>query len=106
MCAVSNTTVFSSSLKPCFPSVTLRYSLNDFPMGPFTPVIIDITFVFTFEFAVFLLQGIYVLNIFGFFLNAISYFWNMYFPFSLSRIMMSISLLGIFLSLRSCSFQV
>jgi len=50
MCAMSNLGVFCSSLILCFPSMWLRYFLNDFEMVPVAPLIVGITSVFTFHF--------------------------------------------------------
>ena len=40
---------FCSSLISCFPGMLLRYSLNDFEMVPFAPVVTGIIFAFTFH---------------------------------------------------------
>ena len=47
--AVPCMAVFCSSLMLCFPGMLLRYCVNDFEMVPFAPVLIGITFVFTFH---------------------------------------------------------
>jgi len=39
MCAVSNMTVFWSSLASCFPGMLLTYFLNDFKIAPVAPII-------------------------------------------------------------------
>ena len=49
MCAVSNMAVFCSSLTSCFPGMLLTYFLNVFEIVPVAPIIIGITFVFTFH---------------------------------------------------------
>jgi len=49
MCAVSNMTVFRSSLNSWFPGMLLTYFVNDFKMVPVAPIIAGITFVFTFH---------------------------------------------------------
>ena len=41
--------VFYSSLISCFPDMLLRYCLSDFEMVPVAPIIIGITFAFTFH---------------------------------------------------------
>jgi hypothetical protein len=49
MCTVPNMAVFCSSLTSCFPSMLLTYFLNYFQIVPVAPIIIGITFVFTFH---------------------------------------------------------
>jgi hypothetical protein len=49
MCAVPNTAVFCNSLISCFPDILLRYGLSDFGKVPDAPIIICITFAFTFH---------------------------------------------------------
>jgi len=49
MCAVPNMAVFCSSLTSCIPGMLLTYFLNDFEIVPVAPIIIDITFAFTFH---------------------------------------------------------
>jgi len=49
MCAVSNMTVFCSSLTSCFPGMLLTYYLNDYEIVSAAPIITGITFVFTFH---------------------------------------------------------
>ena len=49
VCAVPNMAVFWSSLTSCFPGLLLTYFLNDFETVPVAPIIIGITFVFTFH---------------------------------------------------------
>ena len=41
--------VFCSPLTSCFPGMLLTYFLNDFEIVPVAPIIIGITFVFTFH---------------------------------------------------------
>ena len=48
MCAVSNMTVFCSSLTSCFPVMLLTCFLNDFETVPVAAIATGITFVFTF----------------------------------------------------------
>jgi len=49
MCAVTNMAVLWSSLTSCFPGMLLMYFLNDFEIVPVAPIIIGITFVFTYH---------------------------------------------------------
>jgi hypothetical protein len=49
MCAVKNVAVFCRSFMSYFPSMLLRYFLNDFEMLLVDPVITGITFVFAFH---------------------------------------------------------
>jgi len=49
MCAVPNMAVFCGYLISCFHVMLLRYCLSDFEMVPVAPVIIGITFAFTFH---------------------------------------------------------
>ena len=49
MCAVPNMAVFCSSFTSCFPGMLLMYFLNDSETVPVAPIIIGITFVFTFH---------------------------------------------------------
>jgi len=49
MCAVPNMDVFCSSLTSWFPGMLLTYFLNVFEIVPVIPIIIGITFVFTFH---------------------------------------------------------
>ena len=49
MCTVPNMAVLWSSLTSCFPGMLLTYFLNDFEIVPVAPIIIGITFVFTFH---------------------------------------------------------
>ena len=49
MCAVPSMAVFCSSLTSCFPGMMFTYFLNNFEIVPVAPIIIGITFVFTFH---------------------------------------------------------
>ena len=49
MCAVPSMAVFCSSLTSCFPGMLLTYFLNNFEIVPVAPIIVGITFVFTFH---------------------------------------------------------
>ena len=49
MCSVSSVATCCNSLTSCFPSMFLRYFLNDFELVPVTPVNIGVTFVFIFH---------------------------------------------------------
>ena len=49
ICAVPNMAIFCSSLTSCFPGMLLTYFLNDFEIVPVAPIIIGITFGFTFH---------------------------------------------------------
>ena len=62
MCAVPNVAVFWSSLTSCFPGMLLTYFLNDFEIVPVAPVIIGITFVFTFHMRCIFIEGLYILE--------------------------------------------
>jgi len=46
---VPNIAVCCSSLISCFPSMLLRYFLNDFELVPVAPIISGVTFAFTFH---------------------------------------------------------
>jgi len=58
MCAVSNLAVFCSSLIFCFPSMWLRYFLNDFEIVQVAVFIVGITSGVYIPLSLFLLQGI------------------------------------------------
>jgi len=62
MCAVSNMAVFYIFLISCFPSMLLRYFLNDFEMVPLDPIITGITFVFAFHICCISVVGLYILG--------------------------------------------
>jgi len=49
MCALPGMALVYSSFISCFPAIWLRYFLNDFEMIPFVPVVMGITFFFTFH---------------------------------------------------------
>ena len=49
MCAVSNMSVFCSSLTSWFPVMLLTYFLNDLEMVPVAPICTGITLAFTFH---------------------------------------------------------
>ena len=49
LCAVPNMAVFCSSLTSRFPGMLLTYFLNDFEAVPVAPIIIGMTFGFTFH---------------------------------------------------------
>ena len=102
MCAVPNMAVFCSSLTSWFPGKLLTYFLNDFEIVPVAPIITGITFVFTFHMrCVSIVRSLYF-RIFSasflitFLSPEIATFINIHFPFSLSRIIMSGLLLGIY----------
>ena len=59
MCAVPNMAVFCSSLTSCFPSMLLKYFLNDFEIVPVAPIITGILFVFTFQVHCISIVGLY-----------------------------------------------
>jgi hypothetical protein len=60
MCAVPNMAVFCSSLTSWFPGMLLTYFLNDFEMVLVAPVIIGITFGFTFHMrCIFIVRSLY-----------------------------------------------
>ena len=60
-CAVSSMAVLCSCLMSCFTCMVLRCVLNDFEMVPVAPIVTGIIFV---VYALFLLQGLYVLKYF------------------------------------------
>jgi len=104
MCSVPNMAVFWSSLISCFPGMLLTYFLNDFETVPVAPIIIHITFVFTFHVrCIYTVRSLYF-RIFSasflitFLSPEISTSINIHVPFSLSRIIMSVLLLEIVLS--------
>ena len=60
MCAVLNMAVLCSSLILCFPGMLLMYFLNDFEIVPVVPIIVGITFVFTFHMrCIFIVSPVY-----------------------------------------------
>ena len=108
MCSVPNMAVFWSSLISCFPGMLLTYFLNDFETVPVAPIIIHITFVFTFHVrCISVLRSLYFRIFAAYFLITflspeIATSINTHVPFSLSRIIMSGLLLGIVLSVCTC----
>ena len=111
-CVVPNVVVVCSSLKSCFPSMLLRYWLSDFEMVPIAPVHTGITFFTTFH-----MHWISVIRTLYFRILSTSFLItflspdiatsiNIHVPFSLSRIMMSILLLGLVLSVGTCWFHI
>ena len=111
MCAVPNMIVFRSSLTSCFPSMLLRYFLNDFEIVPVAPIITGITFVFTLHMrCISIVRSLYFRVFTDSFLITflspeITTSINMHVPFSLSRIITSGLLLGIVLSVCTCWFH-
>ena len=111
MCAVPNMAVFCSSLTSYFPGMLLTYFLNDFEVVPFAPVIIGITFDFTFHMRCISIVRYLYFRVFSasflitFLSPEIATSTNIHVPFSLSRIIMSGLLLGIFLSVCTCWFH-
>ena len=108
MCAVPNMAVFWSSLTSCFRGLLLTYFLNDFEIVAVTPIITDITFVFTFQLrSISIVMSLYFIIfsasfIITFLSPEIAATINIHVPFSLSRIIMSGLLLGIVLSVCVC----
>ena len=103
MCAVPNITVFCSSLTSCFPDMSLTYFLNDLEMVPIAPIITGITLAFAFHMrCISVVRSLYF-KIFSasflitFLSPGIATSINIHVLFSLSRIIMSGSLLGIVL---------
>jgi hypothetical protein len=108
MWAVPHKAVFSSSLTLWFYGMLLTYFLNDFEMVPVAPVITGITFVLTFHMrCISIVRSLYF-RIFSasylitFLSPEIATSINIYVLFSLSRIIMSGLLLGMFLSVCTC----
>ena len=105
MWAMPNMAVFWSSLISCFPGMLLAYFLNDFDIVPVAPIIISITFVFTFHMrCISIVRSLYFRTFSASFLvkflsPEIATSINILVPFSLSRIIMSGLLLGIVLLL-------
>ena len=101
MWAVPNMDVFCSSLTSCFPVMLLTYFLNDFKIVPVAPIITGITFIFTFHMRCisnvrFLHFRIFSVSFLITFLSPeIATSINIHVTFSLSRIIMSGSLLWI-----------
>ena len=111
MCAVPNMAVFCRSLTSCFPGMLLTYFRNDFEIVPVALIIIGITFVFTFHMRCISIVSSLFFRIFSasFLITFLSpetaTSINIYVLFSLSRIIMSGLLLGIFLSVCTCWFH-
>ena len=111
MCAVPNMAVFCSSLTSCFPGMLLTYFLNDFEIVPVAPIITGIAFVFTFHMlSISVVRSLYFLIFSASFLITylspeIATSFNIHVPFSLSRIIKSVFLLGIVLSVCICWFH-
>ena len=95
---------FLEFLDLCFPGMLLTYFLNDFEIVPVAPIIIGITFVFTFQMPCISIVRSFYLKIFSasfliiFLSTEFATSINIHVPFSLSRIIMSGLLLGIVLS--------
>jgi len=104
MCAVPNMAVFCSSLTSWFSGMSLTYFLDDLEMVPVAPIIIGITLAFTFHMrCISIVRSLYFKIFSAYFLitflsPGIVTSVNMHVLFSLSRIIMSGLLLGIFLS--------
>ena len=103
--------LYCSSPISCLPSLLLRYFLNDFEMVSVARILISITFAFTFHMCyIYILRSLYF-RIFSasFFITflspeiATSISTNV--PFSLFWIKMSSLLLGMVLSVYTCSFH-
>jgi len=108
MCAVPNMSVFCSSLTSCLPGILHTYFLNDFEIVPVAPIVTGISFVFTFHMrCISIVRSLYF-KIFSasylitFLSREIATSISIHVPFSLSRIIMSGLLLGIFLSVCTC----
>ena len=108
MCAVPNKAVFSISLTSWFPGMSLTYFLSDLEMVPVAPIITGITLVFTFHMScISFLRSLYfkifsVTFLITFLSPGIATSINMHVPYSLSRIIISVLLLGIDLSVCTC----
>jgi hypothetical protein len=61
-CTVPSKIVFCSFLMWCFPVILFKYFLNDLEMVQVALIITGITFVFTLQYAVFLVQCLCILN--------------------------------------------
>ena len=111
MCAVPNMAVFCSSLTSCFPGMLLTYFLNDFEIVPVAPFITGVTFVFIFHMrCISIVRSLYFRIFSAFFLVTflspkIATSINVHVPFSLSLMIMSVLLLGIFQSVCICWFH-
>ena len=102
MCAVPNMAVFCSSLMSWFPGMSLTYFLNDLEMVPVAPIITGIALAFTFHMhCISIVRSLYFKIFLASFLITflspeIATSINMHVPFSLSWIIMSGLLLGIY----------
>jgi len=111
MCAVPSMAVFCSSVTSWFPGISLTYFLNDLEMVPVTPIITGITLVFILHMrCISIVRSLYFKIFSASFLitfpsRGIATSINMFVLFSLSRIIMSGLLLGIVLSVCTCSFH-
>ena len=109
MCAVPIMAVFCNSLLACFPSILLRYFLNESEMVPVSLAIIGITFYFTFHMHHISFVRSLNFKIFKIFITNLSPEFavsvNMHVPSSLSRTVMSSLLLGTILSGFTCWFH-
>ena len=110
MCAVPNMAVYCSSLTSRFPGMLLTYFLNDYEIVPVAPIITGITFVFTFHTRCKSIVRSLYFRIFSasflitFLSPEIAKSIKINVPCSLSRIIMSVLLLGIVLSVCICWF--
>ena len=106
MCAVPNMAVCCTSLM-YFPCMLLTYFMNNFEMAPFASIITGITFVFKLRVCYISIERSLNLKIFSasflitFLSPEIAPSINMHVPLSLSRIMTSGLLLGLF-----CRFEI
>jgi len=111
MCAVPNMAVLCSSLTSCLPAKLLTYFLNDFVIVPVAPIRTGITFVFTFRMCcISVVRSLYfrILSasfLITFLFPEIATYINIHVTFSLSRIVTSGLLLGIFLSVCTYWFH-
>ena len=108
MCAVPNMAVFCCSLTPCFPGMLLTYFLNNFEIVPVAPIITGIALFFNISILRYLYIWIFSASFLITFLSpeiatSINILEHVLFP--LSRIIMSGLLLGIILSVCTCSFH-
>jgi len=102
MCAVPNMAVCCSSFTSSFPGMLLMYFLNDFQIFPVAPIITGFTQVFTFQMrCISIFRSLYFKIFSHSFLNTlasaeIATSINIHIPFSVSRIIISCLLLGLF----------
>jgi len=106
MCAVPNTTAFSSYLNSYLPGRLLRHFTNNFEIVPVASIITGITFVYTFhKSCISRVRSLYS-RIFSacflitFLLSEIATHINILVPFPLSQIIMSSFLLGMVVGLH------